>query len=83
MFISKKKYLQLLDNYNKLEEIANRQQKLLVQINTELKHYEKLTSLYEACLHQGVKVDFPDVTGKGVNKSKGSTSVTTTTTYKY
>lgn len=70
MFISKKKFefmqkkiKQLQDTSQLLDNIAVRQNKLIVQLNEEVKHYQKLIGLYEACLKHGTKIDFPDVTG--------------------
>ena len=71
MFITKKKFnimqkkiKQLQDISQQLDTIAVRQNKLIVQLNEEVKHYQKLVGLYEACLKHGTKIDFPDVTGR-------------------
>lgn len=55
-----KKIKQLQDISQQLDAIAVRQNKL----NEEVKHYQKLVGLYEACLKHGTKIDFPDVTGR-------------------
>ena len=64
MFISKKKFEIMKNNIKHLDSIAVRQNKLIVQLNEEVKHYQKLIGLYEACLKHGTKIDFPDVTGR-------------------
>ena len=64
MFISKKKIEIMKKNIKHLDTIAVRQNKLIVQLNEEVKHYQKLIGLYEACLKHGTKIDFPDVTGR-------------------
>lgn len=64
MFITKKKFEMMKNNIKHLDTIAIRQNKLIVQLNEEVKHYQKLIGLYEACLKHGIKIDFPDVTGR-------------------
>lgn len=64
MFITKKKFEMMKNNIKHLDSIAVRQNKLIVQLNEEIKHYQKLIGLYEACLKHGTKIDFPDVTGR-------------------
>ena len=64
MFITKKKFEMMKNNIKHLDSIAVRQNKLIVQLNEEIKHYQKLVGLYEACLKHGTKIDFPDVTGR-------------------
>ena len=73
----KNKYDTLLAQYRKIIEDDNRmlsdQNKEIVRLKEELKHAKSLIGLYEACLTQGIKVDFPDVTGgkKGGNSLNG------------
>lgn len=64
MFITKKKFEIMKQKIKQLDTIAVRQNKLIVQLNEEVKHYQKLVGLYEACLKHGTKIDFPDVTGR-------------------
>ena len=71
------KYDILIAQYRKIIEDDNRmlsdQNKEIVRLKEELKHAKSLIGLYEACLTQGIKVDFPDVTGgkKGGNDLNG------------
>ena len=75
----KNKYETLIAQYRKIIADDNRmlsdQNKEIVRLKEELKHAKSLIGLYEACLNKGIKVDFPDVTGKGgksvQNGSKG------------
>lgn len=64
MFITKKKFEMMKNNIKHLDVIALRQNMLIIQLNEEIKHYQKLIGLYEACLKHGTKIDFPDVTGR-------------------
>lgn len=64
MFITKKKFEIMEQKIKQLDNIAVRQNKLIVHLNEEVKHYQKLVGLYEACLKHGTKIDFPDVTGR-------------------
>ena len=73
----KNRYDTILAQYRKIIEDDNRmlsdQNKEIVRLKEELKHAKSLIGLYEACLTQGIKVDFPDVTGgkKGGNNLNG------------
>lgn len=64
MFITKKKFEIMKQKIKQLDNIVLRQNKLIVQLNEEVKHYQKLVGLYEACLKHGTKIDFPDVIGR-------------------
>lgn len=44
------------------------QNKEIIRLQEENKQLKHLLGLYEACINKGVKVDFPDVTGKGGKK---------------
>ena len=69
----------LINSYKKIITDDNlfisQQSKVIVGLQEENKQLRKLLDLYEACINKGVKIDFPDVTGKGgktvQNGSKG------------
>ena len=73
MFISAKDYNALINKVQRLESFIERMNKIILELDLECKHYQKLVGLYEACLKQGVKIDFPDVTGKGGKRCNNGT----------
>lgn len=45
------------------------QNKVIVRLQEENKQLRHLLGLYEACINKGIKIDFPDVTGGGKEKT--------------
>lgn len=71
-FISEKKlnkYIETIENANKLLKEQNR---IIVTLNEENKHLSHLLGLYEACIKQGVTIDFPN-SRKGGNTDNTGT----------
>lgn len=56
-------------------QILSDQNKEIVRLQEENRQLRHLLGLYESCINKGIKIDFPDVTGKGgktvQNGSKG------------
>ena len=75
MIISQKKYNNMMKIIEDSSNLILRQNKMIHQMQEEIKQQEKLIGLYEACINKGIQIDFPDVTGKGgktvQNGSKG------------
>ena len=75
MIISQKKYNNMIKLIEDSSNLILRQNKMIHQMQEEIKQQEKLIGLYEACINKGIQIDFPDVTGKGgktvQNGSKG------------
>jgi hypothetical protein len=63
MIISQKKYNDMMKLIEDSSNLILRQNKMIHQMQEEIKQQEKLIGLYEACINKGIKVDFPDVTG--------------------
>ena len=59
----------LINSYKKIIADDNlmltQQNKVIVSLQEENRQLKKLLELYEACINKGVKIDFPNVTGKG------------------
>lgn len=68
MFITKKKYQEMLNAIAHADDLLIKQNRMIVKLNEENRHLSKLVGLYEACLNKGVKVDFPGTDRKGDNK---------------
>ena len=68
---TRRKLEQLIEKYRSIINDDNRllmeQNKKIVRLEEELKQAKHLIGLYEACINNGIKVDFPDTTGKGGN----------------
>lgn len=75
MIISQKKYNDMMKLIENSSDLILRQNKMIHQMQEEIKQQEKLIGLYEACINKGIKVDFPDVTGR----EKGEDEVDTGT----
>ena len=75
--ISNKKYDELLKLCAEQNEIIKKQNAMIKQGREEVKQAMKLLDLYEACITKGVKIDFPDVTGrvKGGNTQPGTEDI--------
>lgn len=75
MFINKDHYDKMRSLITKQNGIIEAQNKVITRLKEEVSQCDKLIGLYEACINKGVKIDFPDVTGKGgkmvQNGSKG------------
>lgn len=75
MIIKKEDYENLLTLIKSQNDTIAKQNRMLLQIKEEVRQANKLIGFYEACMNKGVKIDFPDVTGKGgkmvQNGSKG------------
>lgn len=71
----KEEFRKVIEKYQKIiaddELMMNQQNKVIVGLQEENRQLRKLLDLYEACINKGVKIDFPDVTGKGVNSQSG------------
>ena len=69
----KKELEHLINNYKKIISDDNlmlsQQNKVIVGLQEENKQLRKLLGLYEACINKGIKIDFPDVTGGGKEKT--------------
>ena len=63
----------LINNYKKIISDDNlmlsQQNKVIVGLQEENRQLRKLLDLYEACINKGIKIDFPDVTGGGKEKT--------------
>ena len=71
---SQKKELEhLINNYKKIISddnlLLSQQNKVIVGLQEENRQLRKLLDLYEACINKGIKIDFPDVTGGGKEKT--------------
>ena len=77
MIISQKKYDAMVKLIEKQHELLVKQNKMIKQGREEVKQAMKLLDLYEACITKGVKIDFPDVTGrvKGGNTQPGTEDI--------
>lgn len=64
MIISQKKYNSMVKLIEESSDLILRQNKMIHQMQEEIKQQEKLIGLYEACITKGVQIDFPDVTGR-------------------
>ena len=64
MIISQKKYNDMMKLIENSSDLILRQNKMIHQMQEEIKQQEKLIGLYEACINKGIKVEFPDVTGR-------------------
>ena len=49
--------------------LLSEQNKVIVSLQEENKQLRHLLGLYEACINKGIKIDFPDVTGGGKEKT--------------
>lgn len=65
MIISQKKYNDMLKLIEDSSNLILRQNKMIHQMQEEIKQQEKLIGLYEACINKGIQVDFPNSTGGG------------------
>ena len=67
MIITQKKYDEMVKLIEEQNDVILRQNKMLKQAQEELRQATKLIGLYEACIQNGVKIDFPNSTVKGGN----------------
>ena len=65
MFVPRVQFEAMKQERDELKAITLNQNKLIVALKEENRQQDKLISFYEACINQGVKIDFPDVTGGG------------------
>ena len=69
----KKELEHLINNYKKIISddnlLLSQQNKVIVGLQEENRQLRKLLDLYEACINKGIKIDFPDVTGGGKEKT--------------
>ena len=69
----KKELEHLINSYKKIISDDNlmlsQQNKVIVGLQEENRQLRKLLDLYEACINKGIKIDFPDVTGGGKEKT--------------
>lgn len=69
----KKELEHLINSYKKIISddnlLLSQQNKVIVGLQEENRQLRKLLDLYEACINKGIKIDFPDVTGGGKEKT--------------
>ena len=69
----KKELEHLINNYKKIISddnlLLSQKNKVIVGLQEENRQLRKLLDLYEACINKGIKIDFPDVTGGGKEKT--------------
>lgn len=64
MLISKEHWQKTCSLIKKQDDIIKSQQTVINRLKEEIHQSNKLIGLYEACMSKGIKVDFPDVTGR-------------------
>lgn len=64
MIISKEHWQKTCSLIKKQDDIIKSQQTVINRLKEEVHQCNKLIGLYEACMSKGIKVDFPDVTGR-------------------
>ncbi len=64
MLISKETWQKTCSLIKKQDGIIQAQNKVITRLKEEVNQCNKLIGLYEACISKGIKVDFPDVTGR-------------------
>lgn len=67
-------------------QILSDQNKEIVRLQEENRQLRHLLGLYEACINKGIKIDFPDVTGKqkgGYSQQTGYKGMINTDDIKY
>ena len=64
----REEFSRIIEKYKKIiaddELMMSQQNKVIVGLQEENKQLRKLLDLYEACINKGIKIDFPDVTGR-------------------
>ena len=65
MIIKKEDYETLLTLIKSQNDTIAKQNRMLLQIQEEVRQANKLIGFYEACINKGVKIDFPNSTGGG------------------
>ena len=64
MIITKDQYNKMCSLISKQNGIIEAQNKVITRLKEEVSQCDKLIGLYEACITNGVQIDFPDVTGQ-------------------
>lgn len=78
MIISQKKYNDMVKLIEDSSNLILRQNKMIHQMQEEIKQQGKLIGLYEACINKGVQIDFPNSTGGGKEDIEDGTDTTFT-----